>query len=247
MKKSQFLTKPSFVLFVSCALSAVMAQPSDYEQKAKQILDTTGIKGGLIVHIGCGDGKLTAALRVSDSYLVHGLDSDADKVHQARQYVRSLGIYGNVAVDLFDGKRLPYVDNLVNLVVTEDLDGISAEEVMRVLCPNGVVYVKEDDKWKTTVKPWPKQIDEWTHYLHDDGKTWPHIRLISDDRPDREDQTKDAKQCTIGFTSAEPEGYMYACQGANGLVHVISSWNYYVFNLKWLQTPPPAKPVLSIR
>lgn len=82
---------------------------------------------------------------------------------------------------------------------------------------------------------------------YDGGRTWPHIRLISDDRPDRPGQTKDAEQCTIGFTSAEPEGYMSACQGANGLIHVISSWNYYAFNLKWLETPPPAKPVLSTR
>jgi len=147
-------------------LSVVTAQTEGPEQEAKQILDATGIKGGLIVHIGCGDGKLTAALRVGDSYLVHGLDIDADKVRQARQYVRSLGIYGNVAVDRFDGKWLPYIDNLVNLVVAEDIGGISMEEVMRVLCPNGVAYVKEDDTWTTTVKPRPNEIDEWTHYLH---------------------------------------------------------------------------------
>ena len=30
---------------------------------ARQILQATGVRGGLIVHLGCGDGKLTAALR----------------------------------------------------------------------------------------------------------------------------------------------------------------------------------------
>ena len=49
-------------------------------QQAKQILDTAGIKGGLIVHIGCGDGKLTSALRANDSYIVHGLDSNTENV-----------------------------------------------------------------------------------------------------------------------------------------------------------------------
>lgn len=31
---------------------------------AQQILATTGIRGGLIVHVGCGDGRLTVALRL---------------------------------------------------------------------------------------------------------------------------------------------------------------------------------------
>ena len=64
--------------------------------------------------------SLTAALRTSDSYLVHGLDASVENVEQARKHVQSLGLYGSVTVDRFDGKRLPYVNNLVNLVVAED-------------------------------------------------------------------------------------------------------------------------------
>jgi len=82
---------------------------------------------------------------------------------------------------------------------------------------------------------------------YDGGRTWPHIRLISYDRNDRPGQNKDGRECTIGFTSAEPEGYMSACQRDNGLIHVISNWNYYAFNIKWLETQHPAKPVLSTR
>ena len=47
-----------------------------------------GVKGGLVVHLGAGDGKLTAALRVSDSYLVQGVERDAGKVAAARAYIR---------------------------------------------------------------------------------------------------------------------------------------------------------------
>ena len=97
---------------------------SSQQRQAKKILDATGVKGGLIVHIGCGDGKLTAALRASDSYLVHGLDTDAEDVTKAREHIRSLGLYGPVSADTFDGRNLPYVDSLVNLVVAEDLDGV---------------------------------------------------------------------------------------------------------------------------
>ena len=54
-----------------------MDQPNDYEQRAKQILDETGIEGGLIVQIGSGDGRLTAAPGEKKCYVVQGLDGDA--------------------------------------------------------------------------------------------------------------------------------------------------------------------------
>jgi len=136
---------------------------------ARKILAATGVTGGLIVHVGCGDGKLTAALRANDSYLVHGLDADAADVDTARKHIRSLGAYGSVSIARQIGGRLPYIDNLVNLVVSEDLGpgAPGMDEVMRVLSPNGVAYVKKDGAWTMTVKPRPGNIDEWTHYLHD--------------------------------------------------------------------------------
>jgi outer membrane protein assembly factor BamB len=61
------------------------------------------------------------------------------------------------------------VDGLVNLVVAEDLGKVPMRECQRVLAPRGVVYVKSRGRWKMTVKAWPKQLDEWTHHLHDAG------------------------------------------------------------------------------
>ena len=127
--------------------------------QATEILQAAGVPGGLIVHLGCGDGKLTAALRSNDSYLVHGLDAD---VTAARKHIQSLGLYGPVSVQPCAGDRLPYVDNLVNLVVADNLGKLPMAEVLRVLVPGGVALIGG----QRTVKPWPKQIDEWTHYLH---------------------------------------------------------------------------------
>ena len=140
---------------------------SSHQKQARKILDATGIKGGLIVHVGCGDGKLTAALRANERYIVQGLDSSDKNVEQARKYIQSRGIYGAVSVDRLQGKRLPYVDNLVNLVVSENLGAVPESEVMRILCPNGVAYIRQDNRWKKLVKQRPEEIDEWTHYLHD--------------------------------------------------------------------------------
>jgi len=136
-------------------------------ESAGAILEKTGVKGGLVVHIGCGNGKLTAALHAGDSYLVQGLDTDAHNVDLARRYIKSLGIYGKVSVEKFDGERLPYIDNLVNLVVCEDLGDVPISEVMRVLCPGGIAYIRQADGWTKKAKARPGQIDEWTHYLHD--------------------------------------------------------------------------------
>jgi len=110
--------------------------------------------------------------------MVHGLDTEAKNVAKAREHIRSLDLYGPVSVDRFDGRRLPYIDNLVNLVVADrplaglispavgGLGDVPKAEVMRVLCPNGVAYIKEEGKWKRTVKSRLKEIDEWTHFLH---------------------------------------------------------------------------------
>jgi outer membrane protein assembly factor BamB len=58
---------------------------------------------------------------------------------------------------------------MVNLLVSANLGIISQNEVLRVLVPGGVACIQEGGKWVRTVKPWPKEIDEWTHYLHDAG------------------------------------------------------------------------------
>ncbi|MFO8012153.1 MAG: PQQ-binding-like beta-propeller repeat protein [Phycisphaerae bacterium] len=149
-------------------LSAARADPAVAAgaDTAEAIYEATGVEGGLVVHVGCGEGDLTAALRADERYIVHGLATDPAAVAAARARLRSRGVYGSVSVDTFDGKRLPYVDNLVNLVVVDDTAGVPMDEVRRVLAPEGVAYVREGGRWTKTVKPRPDDIDEWTHYYH---------------------------------------------------------------------------------
>jgi outer membrane protein assembly factor BamB len=124
---------------------------------------SNGVHGGLVVHLGCGDGRLTAGLYAGESYCVEGLDADPALVEQARQHIRSLGLYGKVSVDAFDGAQLPYVDNMVNLLVADRLGRVPEEEVLRVLAPGGVALIDG----RKRIKPRPSNIDEWTHALHD--------------------------------------------------------------------------------
>ena len=134
--------------------------------EAEGILKATGTTGGLIVHVGCGEGKLTMALRAGDGTIVHGVDTDAAKIAKARAAIRAAGLCGAVAVDGFDGEHLPYVDNLANLVVADGLGDVPMVEVMRALAPRGVAYVRAGGAWTKTVKPVPADVDDWPHYLH---------------------------------------------------------------------------------
>jgi len=167
-----------FIAALACV--SAMALPlraettGDAAAQARGILSASGVKGGLVVHVGCGGsksslqaGELTVALRANDSYLVHGLDTDAASVAKARQSIQARGGYGLVSVDRWDGRRLPYADNVVNLIVADRSSKLPMDEAMRVLAPLGVTMVEgPDGAYVRTVKPRPKEMDDWPQYLH---------------------------------------------------------------------------------
>ncbi len=170
-------------LAVGVALSASFVF-ADADGDAKQILKQSGISAGFFVQLGAGDGELTAALRQNEAIQVHGLQRNPSTVAAARQRVQASGHYGDVSIDALVGNELPYVDNLVNLLVTEELGDIPMEEVLRVLVPNGVAMVKGiDGQWVKTIKPRPTNIDEWSHYLHDaTGNSVAHDDVVAPPR-----------------------------------------------------------------
>ena len=135
-------------------------------QPAARIVRDSGVRGGLIVHLGSGDGKRTEALRLNDSYMVQGWDRNAQSVAKARLNIRAGGDYGSVSVDRLEGKALPYIDNFANLVVADDMLGVSMDEIKRVLAPRGVAMISKGGKTTKWVKPVPEEIDDWTHYFH---------------------------------------------------------------------------------
>lgn len=134
---------------------------------ADSIVSDSGVRGGLIVHLGAGDGKTTAALRVNERYMVQGLEADAAKVAIARNRLHKEGVYGPVSIRQWSGSVLPYAGDLVNLLAADSLGTVPMSEVMRVLAPRGVAMIGG----KKTIKPWPKDMDEWPQYLHDSSNT----------------------------------------------------------------------------
>ncbi len=144
------------------ALGASRACPADLADLVRE----SSIRGGLIVHLGCGDGEQTAELRINDRFLVHGLDTNGERIEQARKAIQLRGRYGPVAVASYDGRNLPYADNAVNLLIVEDPAQVGEQEMRRVLVPNGIALLEEDAKWRTIAKPRPEEMDDWPQWLH---------------------------------------------------------------------------------
>jgi len=131
------------------------------------------VKRVLVVKIGCSDPAALCDLCEDKTYVVHGLDTNPSAVARARVYIQSQNLYGKVSVQLFDGKTLPYVDNLVNLLMVDEECKVPEQEFLRVLAPRGMVVIDG----KKTVKPVPEDTDEWTHYLYG-----PEGTAVSSDR-----------------------------------------------------------------
>jgi outer membrane protein assembly factor BamB len=170
MKNRSISSKPLFILLftLSVTLFQGCSKMSPVDQ-AKSILEKSGIQGGLIIHVNCGDGTLTEALKVNDSFLVQGLDPNMDNIRRAREYISSKEKYGPISIDQLIGNYLPYKDNMVNMIVANDLEDISKEEAMRVLAPNGVLMTRASNSWKKTVKKKSDKLDEWNQYLYSAG------------------------------------------------------------------------------
>ena len=150
---------------IGIVLAAAPCALAGAKDEARQIASLAKFHGGLAIHVGCGDGQLTAALRLADNCIVQGLDTDAKRVGEARSAIRALGVYGPVSILHWRGKRLPYVDNLATLVVCENPDAVKPSEVIRVLRPFGTAAIKRNGKWTATVKPQLPGTDQWPQHF----------------------------------------------------------------------------------
>ena len=123
------------ILVTFLFLSLLSAQA----ESGADIIKTSGVKGGFIVHLGCGEGDLTMQLATGKQYLVHGLDTHSETVQQARLNLAQVQKFGTVTAGVYDGEHLPYAENLVNLIVVSDAAKVSRKEMLRALAPLGEI------------------------------------------------------------------------------------------------------------
>jgi outer membrane protein assembly factor BamB len=118
-----------------------------------------------------------------------------EKVDDVRRQLAEVGTYGKSSARSMASHPLPYAENLVNAILMDDTAGKLVatkhlKECRRVLAPLGILvmefsdthpapksieqlvkdiglHVLECSRHRIVVKkPWPKNIDEWTHHLH---------------------------------------------------------------------------------
>lgn len=120
------------------------------------------VEGGLIVCIGAEALQSVAEDWKKPGCVFHCLETSDAEVSRVRAEVRAAGCYGKVSAARFRGERLPYINNLVNLLIVGSGIEVPDSEVQRVLAPYGVAVVKGE----TITKPYPGEMDEWPQYLH---------------------------------------------------------------------------------
>ncbi len=165
-----------FRLVLDCVIvlaSGLGAAAADEAALAKDLLQAAGVKQGLALHVGCGRAEtpgLTAAL-AEQGLVVHGLAIDDAAAERARKAIEAKNLAGRAMVERVPLKPLPYLNDLANVVAVEDMAAIAAagvtrDELLRVLGPGGALCVLEGGKWAKTVKPRPKEMDDWSHPQH---------------------------------------------------------------------------------
>jgi len=126
------------------------------------------VRGGLVVCIG-GEALET----VSKDWMKPGcffqcLETSQARIANLRKKIRAAGCYGKVSVAPYDGERLPYINNLVNLLIVGPGYSLPSSEVRRVLAPYGIAVFNG----KRITKPYPEEMNEWPQYLHGDDNNF---------------------------------------------------------------------------
>ena len=132
-----------------------------------ELLQDKSVRPGLCVVVGCKDAGSLISAQMDDKYLVQGLCLKQKSVDAVRKELVAEGVIGKISVALLDGRKLPYVDNLANVVVVVDQGKVSREEVMRVVAPYGVALFEKGGKWRMVKKPYPDKMDDWPMHRHD--------------------------------------------------------------------------------
>ncbi len=181
-KQRRFGFPPGGMLWLLGALGGVVWGAGEGPDPVK----VAGLRGGLVVQLGVSDTEHPAAWSRTGRYLTQLLSPEVAAVAEARKALQARGHYGLVtAAPWSNPRRLPFAENLVNLLVVRDFAAPDAE-LFRVVAPGGTILVTDPRQFSFSRlaaagfasvreaggmllarKPRPDSMDEWTHPRHD--------------------------------------------------------------------------------
>jgi sulfatase modifying factor 1 len=209
----------------------------------------TGGNGGTAVHISRDSGN---------TWVDYGAGKPNPGFASGSTGAWIAGIHAGV-VQLQDGSLMAFgrgnnIDNRMPMSISRDMGRTwtySASEfpplsggqrlVLRRLQEGPILFVSFTDRRKGMIAydaegNKNRVFGMFAALSFDEGKTWPCKRLITAWGPaKRIDGGGNTGEFTMDDTHAEPRGYLAATQTPNGLIHLISSKQYYVFNLAWIK------------
>jgi outer membrane protein assembly factor BamB len=154
------------------ALTALLLALVPFAAPAAELPDRPAApKAGLVVEVGFPDAAALLRWHAAGAALVEGLHRDPAAVTAARDALRAAGRRGPVDATLWSGGALPLGDDVVNLLVVNDGAALEPDEVLRVLAPGAVAFLRRGDAWRTLARPRAPALDDWTHFEHDAGRT----------------------------------------------------------------------------
>ena len=155
-----------------CALVGVLLATVGGQAAAGPSADevTAHLPGGtgFVAVVGARDAGLATDLASTGRVLVHVLADGRQARDALREAIRRGGQYGAASVEtVFHATRLPYPDNLVNVLVVDRSTRagrrLAEEEMVRVVAPGGKALVGRGETWQTVDKPVDPAFDVWTH------------------------------------------------------------------------------------
>ncbi|MHC1765988.1 MAG: PQQ-binding-like beta-propeller repeat protein [Verrucomicrobiia bacterium] len=107
------------------------AARSNATQAAEEILAKSGVRQGVCLVLGCGQGQLAYALAKQSQLQVIGVETDLEQVKRGRQALLQAGAYGNRVLihHVASLARLPFPALFANLVVHEFPEGAAEQQL----------------------------------------------------------------------------------------------------------------------
>lgn len=156
------------LMLVFCGNAVLVCTASDRQSggSIREALKVAEARGGLVVQLGCDDGRLPSRFGALSGTLTQVLERDRDEIAEVRRRIHKARLADTTSVSQWDGRHLPYVDDVVNLVVAVKSVEVSKDEILRVLAPGGIAFLQRDGAWTKIIKPRSLRTDEWTHFMH---------------------------------------------------------------------------------
>ncbi|MHB0946158.1 MAG: SUMF1/EgtB/PvdO family nonheme iron enzyme [Sedimentisphaerales bacterium] len=214
---------------------------------------TWGEGGGSVIHISRDEGKIWTNPGAgcdkpkfcdkSSGKIIAGIHASVVQLTDGRLMAigRSNNIDQKMAISIsrnmgrtwtYSASEFPPVGSCQRISLMRLMEGqlllVSFTDLLDSKNPQGITFTNDAGEPQ-------KGFGLFAALSMDDGKTWPVKRLLTDGRRARKMKTLDGKTFVMSPTTAEQAGYLAATQTPDGVIHLLSSYWHYRFNLAWLR------------